>query len=307
MTTANAAEVAELPPVESAAREPTKHKGAIVGFLAPFMVLFIIFYVLPVLYALYQSFFKIQRKGTFGVATTVFGGFDQYQRIIVSQEFWASIGRVLLLFIVQVPIMLGVALALALLLDSTLTRGKKFFRLAIFAPYAVPGVIAAIMWGFLYIPSLSPFPLTQSVDFLGSGLVLWSIANVITWVFCGYNMLIIFSSLQAIPQEIFEAARTDGAGQLRIAWSIKIPIVFPAIIMTFVFSIIGTLQLFNEPQVFRTITNSVSSTYTPNMVVYSTSLVPNYNLSAAYSVALAIATFILSFVFLKVTQKRAFA
>ena len=120
-------------------------------------------------------------------------------------------------------------------------------------------------------------------------------------------MLIIFSSLQAIPQEIFEAARTDGAGQLRIAWSIKIPIVFPAIIMTFVFSIIGTLQLFNEPQVFRTITNSVSSTYTPNMVVYSTSLVPNYNLSAAYSVALAIATFILSFVFLKVTQKRAFA
>ena len=307
MTTASAAEVAELPAVQPGQREPTKHKGAIVGFLAPFMVLFIIFYVFPVLYALYQSFFKIQRVDTFGVATTVFGGFDQYRRIIVSSEFWASIGRVLFLFVVQVPIMLGLALVLALLLDSTLTRGKKFFRLAIFAPYAVPGVIAAIMWGFLYIPSLSPFSLTESVDFLGSGLVLWSIANVITWVFCGYNMLIIFSSLQAIPQEIFEAARTDGAGQLRIAWSIKIPIVFPAIIMTFVFSIIGTLQLFNEPQVFRTITNSVSSTYTPNMVVYSTSLVPNYNLSAAYSVALAIATFILSFVFLKVTQKRAFA
>ena len=81
----------------------------------------------------------------------------------------------------------------------------------------------------------------------------------------------------------------------------------PAIILTFVFSIIGTLQLFNEPQVFRTITSSVSSNYTPNMVVYSTSIVPNYNLSAAYSVVLALSTFALSFLFLKVTQKRAFA
>ncbi len=308
MTTATAAPAGSVPPVTAKKkREPTKHKGAIVGFLAPFVVLFSLFYAIPVLYALYQSFFKTERKGTFGAATTVFGGFDQYQRVFSSSEFWASIGRVLLLFIVQVPIMLGLALLFALLLDSTVARGKKFFRLAIFAPYAVPGVIAAIMWGFLYVPSLSPFGITENVDFLGSGLVLWSIANVITWVFCGYNMLIIFSALQAIPQEIFEAARTDGAGQFRIAWSIKIPIVMPAIILTFVFSIIGTLQLFNEPQVFRTITSSVSSNYTPNMVVYSTSIVPNYNLSAAYSVVLALSTFALSFLFLKVTQKRAFA
>ena len=74
-----------------------------------------------------------------------------------------------------------------------------------------------------------------------------------------------------------------------------------------VFSIIGTLQLFAEPQVFRTFTSSVSSTYTPNLAVYSTSTVPNFNLAAAYSVVLALATFVLSFVFLKFTQKRAFA
>jgi multiple sugar transport system permease protein len=73
-----------------------------------------------------------------------------------------------------------------------------------------------------------------------------------------------------------------------------------------VFSIIGTLQLFNEPLVLRTVTGSVTSTYTPNMVVYSTSVVPNYNLAAAFSVVLAVTTFILSFVFLKLTQKRAF-
>jgi multiple sugar transport system permease protein len=289
-------------------RDPIKHKRAILGFLAPFGVLFALFYLVPVGYAIYQSFLKIQREGAWGAPETVFGGFAQYKLVLESNEFWSSILRVLLYFIVQVPVMLGLALIFALLLDSTVLKGKKFFRLAFFAPYAIPGVIASIMWGFLYVPSLTPFPaLTDRIDFLGSGFVLWSIANIVIWVYCGYNMLILYSALQAIPQEIYEAARVDGAGQLRLAWDIKIPIVMPAIILTAVFSIIGTLQLFNEPFVLRTFSGSVTSTYTPNMVVYSTSVVPNYNLAAAFSVVLALATFILSFVFLKLTQKRAFA
>ena len=289
-------------------RDPIKHKRAILGFLAPFGVLFALFYLVPVGYAVYQSFLKIQREGAWGVPETVFGGLAQYKLVLESNEFWSSILRVLLYFIVQVPIMLGLALIFALLLDSTVLKGKKFFRLAFFAPYAIPGVIASIMWGFLYVPSLTPFPaLTDRIDFLGSGFVLWSIANIVIWVYCGYNMLILYSALQAIPQEIYEAARVDGAGQLRLAWDIKIPIVMPAIILTAVFSIIGTLQLFNEPFVLRTVTGSVTSTYTPNMVVYATSVVPNYNLAAGFSVVLALATFILSFVFLKFTQKRAFA
>jgi multiple sugar transport system permease protein len=260
-------------------RDPIKHKRAILGFLAPFGVLFALFYLVPVGYAIYQSFLKIQREGAWGVPETVFGGFAQYKLVLESNEFWSSILRVLLYFIVQVPIMLGLALIFALLLDSTVLKGKKFFRLAFFAPYAVPGVIASIMWGFLYVPSLTPFPaLTDRIDFLGSGFVLWSIANIVIWVYCGYNMLILYSALQAIPQEIYEAARVDGAGQFRLAWDIKIPIVMPAIILTAVFSIIGTLQLFNEPFVLRTFSGAVTSTYTPNMVVYSTSVVPNYNL-----------------------------
>jgi multiple sugar transport system permease protein len=288
-------------------RDPIKHRRAILGFLAPFGVLFALFYLVPVGYAVYQSFLKIQREGAWGAPETVFGGLAQYKLVLESNEFWSSILRVLLYFIVQVPIMLGLALIFALLLDSTVLKGKKFFRLAFFAPYAIPGVIATIMWGFLYVPSLTPFPaITDRIDFLSSGFVLWSIANIVIWVYCGYNMLILYSALQAIPQEIYEAARVDGAGQLRMAWDIKIPIVMPAIILTAVFSIIGTLQLFNEPFVLRTFSGSVTSTYTPNMVVYSTSVVPNYNLAAAFSVVLALTTFVLSFVFLKLTQKRAF-
>jgi multiple sugar transport system permease protein len=212
---------------------------------------------------------------------------------------------VLLFGIVQVPIMLGLALVLALVLDSGLVRGKRFFRLAFFLPYAVPGVVAAIMWGYLYSPNLSPFTaVTANVDLLSADFVLWAMANVVTWVYAGYNMLIIYSALLAVPTEIYEAARIDGAGQFRTAWSIKIPLVMPAIVLTTVFSIIGTLQLLAEPQVFRSFSSAVSSTYTPNLTVYSTSSVPNFHLAAAFSVVLAIATFVLSFSFLKFTQRK---
>ncbi|MFO7689557.1 MAG: sugar ABC transporter permease [Cryobacterium sp.] len=286
-------------------RPRVQHPLAILIFVVPFSVLFTLFYLAPIGYAIYQSLLVIERDGTFGEAREVFGGLTQYVLVFQNGPFWESIARVLTFGAVQVPIMLGLALLFALLLDSPLLRGKRFFRLAFFVPYAVPGVIAAIMWGFLYSPSLSPFSaVTSNINFLSADLVLWAIANVVTWVFVGYNMLIIYSSLLAIPAELYEAARLDGAGQLRIAWSIKIPLIFPAITLTAIFSIIGTLQLLAEPQVFRSFSSAVTSTFTPNLTVYSTSSIPNFNLAAAFSVVLALATFILSFAFLKFTQRK---
>ncbi|RHA38154.1 carbohydrate ABC transporter permease [Cellulomonas rhizosphaerae] len=286
-------------------RTKVHHKGAIFAFVVPFGVLFAAFYLVPIGYAIVQSTLVVEREGTFGKATEVFGGLQQYALVFQNAPFWRSVGRVLLFGVVQVPVMLGLALLFALLLDSPLVKGKKFFRLAFFVPYAVPGVIAAIMWGFLFSPDLSPFTaLTQNVHFLSADLVLWSIANVVTWVFVGYNMLIIYSSLLAIPTEVYEAARLDGASQARIAWSIKIPMVRPAIVLTAIFSIIGTLQLLAEPQVFRSFSSAVTSTFTPNMTVYATSSIPNFNLAAAFSVVLALATFVLSFTFLKFTQRK---
>lgn len=288
-------------------RVRVQHKRAIAVFVGPFVALFTLFYLAPIAYAVWQSTRVIEREGTFGPPIEVFGGLAQYEAVLNSSPFWTSIGRMLAFGAVQVPVMLGLALLFALLLDSPLVKGRSFFRLAFFAPYAVPGVIASIMWGFLYSPNLSPFRrLTESVEFLSADLVLWSIANVITWVYVGYNMLIIYSSLLSIPGELYEAARLDGASQLRIAWSIKIPLVMPAIILTGVFSIIGTLQLLAEPQVFQSFSTAVNSTFTPNLLVYTTASVPNIGLAAAFSVVLALSTFALSFTFLKVTQRKAF-
>lgn len=280
---------------------------AAVGFLLPFLTVFVAFYIVPIGYAVFSSFQKIEREGTFGEPHSVFGGFSQYSQVFEDAEFWNSIANVGKFFVVSVPIQLGLALVFALLLDGPYLKGKRFFRLSFFAPYAVPGVIAALTWGFLYMPGLTPFPaVVERFALLGPDLVLYTMANVVNWVFIGYNMLIIYSALQAVPREVIEAATVDGAGQIRIAWSVKIPHVLPALVLTGVFSIIGTLQLFNEPQVFRGLSSAVGSDYTPNLVVYSTLNIPNYHLAAAYSVVLALITCVLSFAFLRLARRRAF-
>ncbi len=280
-------------------------------FLLPFFIPFVLFTLVPVGYAFYQSLLKTERTGgTFGRKTTVFAGLEQYREVLGDSEFLASVGRVLLFGLVQIPVMLLLALVLALLLDSTVARLKRFFRIAYFVPYGIPGVIAALMWAFLYDPRLSPVvelldEVGSAPDFLGSSMMLWSIGNIVTWTYTGYNMLIIYAALQAVPGDIYEAARMDGASEAKIAWRIKIPILRPALMLTGVFSIIGTLQLFTEPQVLRSISTSVTSTYTPNLAAYSLASSDNYSEAAAMSVTLALATFVLSFGFLKFTGRKA--
>jgi multiple sugar transport system permease protein len=128
---------------------------------------------------------------------------------------------------------------------------------------------------------------------------------VSTWLWTGYNMLVLFSALQSIPQELYEAAKLDGANNWTIAIRIKVPIIAPALIMTTVFSIIGTLQLYAEPAVLRQISSNISSTYTPNMLAYAIASGNNYQQAAAVSVIIAIVTFVLSFGFMKLTSRRA--
>lgn len=282
-------------------------------FFLPFGLLFLLFFIAPVLYAIYESLFRSQRSGLgLGTPTVNFNGLSNYLQIIHDPDFWSGLGRVLLYGIVQVPIMLGLALLLALLLDSTVVRFKPFFRLAFFVPYAIPGIIAALLWDYLYDPGLSPIVKGASSlglgtpDFLGPNIVLWSIANIVTWAWAGYNMLIIFAALQAIPSDIYEAARLDGASGWRIAWTIKIPLVAPALVLTCIFSIIGTLQLFTEPQVLSTISNNISTSYTPNFYAYYTAFGNNnYYYAATIAVVLAVVTSVLSFGFLRVTRRQA--
>jgi multiple sugar transport system permease protein len=283
-------------------------------FLAPFCLLFALFFLLPIGYAIYESFLKVRVSGLGlgpGSTTTVFAGLANYGQVFTDSSFLQGVSRVLLFAVVQIPVMLLFATILALLLDSVAARFKRFFRLAFFLPYGIPGVIAAILWSFLYLPGLSPVVAALhgsgfgTVNFLGTNSVLWSIANIVTWEYTGYNMLIIYAGLQAIPADLYEAARLDGASEWKVAARIKLPLVTSSLVLTAVFSIIGTLQLFSEPQVLRAITDNISSSYTPNLLAYTQAFTANNpNYAAAIAVVLAVGTFILSFGFLRLVQRR---
>lgn len=282
--------------------------------LAPFLLLFLFAFILPIIMAIGQSFTVVDREGLFGEEgiSTSFGWFENYRLALQDEGFIASIGRMLLFGAVQVPVMILLATMLALLLESASARWPAFFRAAFFMPYGIPGVLATILWSFLYVPGLSPIvDVVHSMfgielDFLGSSTVLWSIANIVTWTYTGYNMLIIIAQLKAIPNELYEASRVDGAGPVRLAWNIQLPLIRPALVLTTVFSIIGTLQLFAEPQLLQQVSPAVDSQYTPNLSAYTTAFAYNdYNVAAAQAVLIALIAFVLSFAFLRLTNRSA--
>ncbi|TXR56522.1 sugar ABC transporter permease [Quadrisphaera setariae] len=262
------------------------------------MVVFTAMLVVPLGYAAYLSLYREQLIG--GVS---FVGVQNYVDALSDPAFLSGLVRVALFLVVQVPIMLGVALVIALLLDSGVLYAQRFIRLAVFLPYAVPGVVATLMWGYLYGPDFGPF--AQMATGLGlpkppflSSWMLGSIMNIVTWSFVGYNMIIMFAALRGIPTELYEAARVDGASELRIAWSVKIPAIRSAILLTLIFSVIGSFQLFNEPQLLRTLAPSVIDTaYTPNLYAYNLAFTnQNVNYSAAVAFLLALVIAVLSYV-----------
>jgi multiple sugar transport system permease protein len=274
-------------------------------FLSPFLILFCVFFLLPLVYALGLSLFTDRLIGG-----SVFSGLENYALALQDGGFWRGVVRVLLYGIVQVPIMLALALGLALVLDTDRVHGRPVFQLLFFLPFAIPSVIAALMWGYLYAPTFGPF--TQIADllhlprpgFLTETGMLPSIGNIATWQFTGSNMIIMYSALRAVPRELFEAARIDGATESELARYIKIPLIVPAFVLTGVFSIIGSLQMFSEPRIMATLAPTViGNDYTPNMRVYATAFTnQQYNYSAALSFTLALIIVLCTVVFLLVPR-----
>jgi multiple sugar transport system permease protein len=285
--------------------------------LIPAIVLFIAFMAAPIFYTIYLSFQKTKVSGLglgAGARTQVFAGFENYASALGDPDFIDSVVRVLLYGIVLVPTMLALALLFALLLDSQRSRGRTFSRVTIFLPYAVPAVISTLLWGFLYLPAVSPFyNMAASLGWnppqaLSSNLVIFAVANIALWGGVGFNMVVMYTALRSVPTELYEAARLDGATETQISLRIKVPIIIPSIIMTAIFSLIATLQVFAEPTTLKPLTNAISSTWTPLMKVYRDAFTRNDIYSAsATSVVIAVAIFALSFIFLRLIQSRAFS
>jgi multiple sugar transport system permease protein len=191
-------------------------------------------------------------------------------------------------------------------------RLARVIRLGIFVPYAVPSVVATLMWGYLYGPSFGPFAQLAhhlhipTPHFLTGGWMLGSLANIVTWEFTGYNMIILYAALRTIPHELYEAAAVDGAGPWRTAWSVKLPALRPALTLTLLFSVIGSFQLFNEPKLLQPIAPDViDSAYTANLYGYSLAFTgQQVDYAATVSFLLGLIIVIVSYGFLLTANRR---
>jgi multiple sugar transport system permease protein len=268
-------------------------------FIGPFMAVFALVFLAPIAYSIYLSLFKNRLIGG-----NSFVGLDNYQQALRDPNFWSALGRVSLFLVIQVPIMLFLALLVALAIDSGRLYGKSFFRVTVFLPYAVPAVVATLMWGFMY---GSQFGLVGSInEALGTALpdplqpswILAAIGNIVTWEFVGYNMLIFYSALRTVPSTLYESAEIDGAGELRIIRAIKLPAIRGALVIATIFSIIGSFQLFNEPAILQNLApNAITTYFTPNYYAYSLSFAgQQYNYSATVAIIMGVITMAIAYV-----------
>ncbi|HWG25113.1 sugar ABC transporter permease [Actinospica sp.] len=277
------------------------------GFVGPFLLVFLFVLVAPVGYAIYLSLYQNKLIGG-----NKFAGLANYSQALTDSQFWTGFERVALFLVVQVPVMLILALGVSLAIDSARLHWAPLYRIGIFLPYAVPAVVGVLMWGYLYgnqfglISDLDKWFHTTLPNPLDNTLMLPAIGNVVTWEYIGYNMLIFYSALRVVPNELYEAAELDNAGQWKIIWHIKLPALRPAILVATVFSIIGSFQLFTEPSVLFPLNKDViGSAYTPNLYAYNLSFNgQEYNYSATIAIIMGLLTVIVAYVVQRVGQRK---
>ena len=300
---------ADSPPrSQGAERKPRRRrKWTGWGFVGPFLLVFLFVLVAPVGYAIYLSLFQDKLIGG-----NKFSGLANYTQALTDSQFWTGFERVALFLVVQVPVMLVLSLLVGLAIDSARLHFTPLYRIAIFLPYAVPAVVGALMWGYIYgnqfglVAEVAGWFHTTAPNFLDTSLMLPAIGNIVTWEYIGYNMLIFYSALRVIPGELYEAAELDNASQWRIIWHIKLPALRPAILVATVFSIIGSFQLFTEPSVLYPLNKDViGSAYTPNLYAYNLSFNgQEYNYSATIAVIMGLLTVIVAYVVQRVGQRK---
>jgi multiple sugar transport system permease protein len=275
---------------------------AVAVLLTPFAALCIGVFVVPAAYAIYLSFFSQLHSGLgFGNGRTVFVGLHNFVVVLTDPSFLRSVGVTLAYIVLFIPILVVGSLVFALLLDSGLATARQFAQTALFLPHAVPGIIAAIIWLYLYTPGISPVlavlqDLNLQVDLLGQTLLIPSLVNIALWGGLGYNTVIFYTALQAVPRDVMEAAAVDGAGAIRTALRVKVPMVRASVVTVSMFTLVGSLQLFTEPVLMKDATPLIGSRFTPNMYIFDAAFNrSNYGLASAASVLLLALCCLLSY------------
>jgi ABC-type sugar transport system permease subunit len=285
--------------IRGAGRLIWRHRYAYL-FVSPFFILFAIFFLYPIGYSFWLSFHDWSLVGP---ARSV--GLQNYRDLLHDHIFWQSMTNAGLLFLIYVPAMTLLALVLAVLLNSRYVRLQGVFRTIIFLPYVMSGTVAAAYTFQLLLDQNAGYA-NRILHFVGVSPVPWlndiwwsrvSVGLLVLWGWLGYNMLIMLAGLQAIPPELSEAARVDGAGPIRIFLKITVPLLRPVIVFAVTLSIIGTFSLFTEPFVL-TQGGPANATTTPVVQIWNNTF--SY-LRVGYSAAMSY-VFLAIIVLLALTQ-----
>ncbi|MFC4386621.1 carbohydrate ABC transporter permease [Gracilibacillus marinus] len=232
-----------------------KTREAIAGYIyvSPFFILFAVFGLFPILFSFYLGFQKWN-----GLGEMEFVGLQNFKFVLSDPIFWTSLSNTLIMWVLGTIPQLLFGIILAYALNSALIKMKSLFRVAIFMPYVTSTVAVAIVFGIMFNPQ--DFGLFNVIlGWFGVDPVSWktsywgvkiAISTMVFWRWVGYNTIIYLAGLQAIPNELYEAAQIDGATIRQKIQYITIPMLKPIIILTVFTSTIGALQLFTEPLIY---------------------------------------------------------
>jgi len=245
------------------------------AFLAPALLTLLVFFLLPVLLAFVLSFtdFDLYAVGDPGNARWV--GLRNYADLLREPLFWRALRNTLLFAFLGGPLTVALALGAALLVNAPLTRGRRFFRTAFFAPVVATLVAMAVVWHALYHPRFGPIGHLLAalglprVDWLGDPrFALPALVLLAAWKNFGYTMVVFVAGLQGIPEELYEAARIDGARALQRFRHVTLPLLGPTFSFVGVVTLIGYLQVFAEPYVMTPEGGPLKSTLTASLLMY---------------------------------------
>ena len=225
-------------------------------FITPALIVLGLFFLLPVVAALVLSVTDYDLYALADIRNLRFVALENYWALLQRPLFWSALGHTVYFVVVGVPLSLMASLGAAMLLNSPLARFKPFFRTALFAPVVTTVVAVAVIWRYLfntkyglvnYVFDSIGIP---TVDWLGDPH--WAMPTIIlfaVWKNFGYNMIIFMAGLQAIPGDLYEAARIDGASAMAQFRHITLPMLKPTMVMVSILTVSGYFQLFAEPYV----------------------------------------------------------
>ena len=272
--------------------------------IGPSLGLFVLFVFVPLITAGYYSLFNWNGFGPL----TKFVGLGNYLKILGDPLFQKGVSNSIFIATLSVLIQLPLSIALALLLNGKM-RGRSVLRLLVFTPYVLSEAITAVVWLILLQPDGGLDALLRAMG-LGSliqlwlgdpNMVMWTLFGVCTWKYIGFGIILFLAGLQGSPEEVREAAMTDGANRWQVTWYITLPLLAPTIRIWIFLSVIGSLQLFDLVWIMTRAGPAGAST---TMATY---LIDRgfTRYALGYGSAVAIVLFILCFAFALVYQRYA--